>query len=152
MDRCRTRSPSAPETLCKDLVDSLGANRRDPCRGIRALTVIVCGTRPLVAAAIRTDDHHRQCEDLLTGLRLAGRAILVPPTVVAEVGYLMNQLGGNRVEAGFLLSMADGTFGPPGPDSFRLPPHSRTCHPVRGPASRHHRRHSARPRRTCLLY
>ena len=74
--------------------------------------MIVCDTGPLVAAAIGTDDHHRECVDLLTGLRLAGRAILVPPTVVAEVGYLMNELGGSRVEADFLLSMADGTFEP----------------------------------------
>lgn len=74
--------------------------------------MIVCDTGPLVAAAIRTDDHHRECVDLLTGLRLAGRAILVPPTVVAEVGYLMNQLGGSRVEADFCYPWPTGPSNP----------------------------------------
>jgi len=74
--------------------------------------VILCDTGPLVAAAIRTGEHHRECVDLLAGLRLAGRAILVPPTVIAEVGYLVDRYGDSRVEAAFLLSMADGTFEP----------------------------------------
>lgn len=69
--------------------------------------MIVCDTGPLVAAALSNDDHHRECVDLLTGLHLAGRQILVPGPVVAEVGYLLGREAGTRVEAMFLRSLAD---------------------------------------------
>lgn len=72
--------------------------------------MIVIDTGPLVAAADRDDEHNRACTDLLTGLRLAGRQILVPAPVVAEVGYLLGRAGGARVEAGFLRSIAERTF------------------------------------------
>ncbi len=74
--------------------------------------MIVCDTGPLVAAAISNDDHHRVCVDLLAALHFAGRRILVPGPVVAEVGYLLAREGGARVEAQFLESLADGTFWP----------------------------------------
>lgn len=74
--------------------------------------MIVCDTGPLVAAAIANDDHHRDCVDLLAALHLAGRRILVPGPVVAEVGYLLAREGGARVEAQFLRSLADGTLSP----------------------------------------
>lgn len=48
--------------------------------------MIVCDTGPLVAAALSNDDDHHACVELLTGLRLAERQVLVPATVVAEVG------------------------------------------------------------------
>ncbi len=64
--------------------------------------MIVCDTGPLVAAAIKNDAHHRDCVDLFTALHLAGRRILVPGTVVAEVGYLLAREGGAQVEAQFL--------------------------------------------------
>lgn len=37
--------------------------------------------------------------------------MLVPNTVVAEVGYLISRKGGPRAEAQFLTSLADGDFG-----------------------------------------
>ncbi|MGE3289199.1 MAG: type II toxin-antitoxin system VapC family toxin [Pseudonocardia sp.] len=48
----------------------------------------------MVAAADRDDEHNRACTDLLTGLHLAGRQLLVPAPVVAEVGYLLGRAGG----------------------------------------------------------
>ena len=77
--------------------------------------MIICDTGPLVAAAIRNDDDYHACTELFTGLRLAGRQLLVPGPVVAEVGYLLARLGGARVEAGFLRSMADGSLQPVDP-------------------------------------
>ena len=65
-----------------------------------------------MAAAIIDDAHHRECVDLLASLHLAGRPILVPGPVVAEVGYLLAREGGSRVEAQFLSSLADGTLWP----------------------------------------
>jgi uncharacterized protein len=72
--------------------------------------VIVCDTGPLVAAALVNDDHHRACVDLFTGLHLAGRTLLVPGPVVAEVGYLLHSRAGSHVEALFLDSLAEGDF------------------------------------------
>lgn len=74
--------------------------------------MIVCDTGPLVAAALANDDHHRECVDLFTGLHLAGRPLLVPAPVVAEVGYLLAREAGPRVESLFLRSLADGDFVP----------------------------------------
>lgn len=47
---------------------------------------------------------------MFTGLHLAGRALLVPGTVIAEVGYLLARNAGARVEALFLDAVADGDF------------------------------------------
>jgi len=72
--------------------------------------VIVCDTGPIVAAALVDDAHHHKCVELFTGLHLAGRPILVPGTVVAEVGYLLACNAGPRVEALFLDAIAEGDF------------------------------------------
>ena len=53
--------------------------------------MIICDTGPLVAAALANDDHHHACVELFTGLHLARRPLLVPATVVAEVGYLLGR-------------------------------------------------------------
>lgn len=74
--------------------------------------MIVCDTGPLVAAALANDRDHRACVDLLTGLHLAGRPLLVPAPVTAEVGYLLAREAGARVEALFLRSLAEGDFEP----------------------------------------
>lgn len=74
--------------------------------------MILCDTGPLVAAALSNDDHHRACVDLLTGLHLAGRPLLLPAPVTAEVGYLLAREAGAAVEAMFLRSVADGDFEP----------------------------------------
>ena len=74
--------------------------------------MIVCDAGPLVAAAVRQDADFHACTGLFTGLHLAERQILVPGTVVAEAGYLLERLGGPAVKAGFLRSLADRTFTP----------------------------------------
>jgi predicted nucleic acid-binding protein len=72
--------------------------------------VIVCDTGPLVAAALSNDADHAPCVRLLTELHAAGRELLVPATVVAEVGYLLAREADPRVESLFLRSLADGDF------------------------------------------
>ena len=72
--------------------------------------MILCDTGPLVAAALANDPDHHACTELFTGLHLARRRLLVPATVVAEVGYLLGRETGARVEAVFLRSMAEGDF------------------------------------------
>jgi predicted nucleic acid-binding protein len=74
--------------------------------------VIVCDTGPIVAAALTDDDRHHECVELFTGLHLARRSLLVPGTVVAEVGYLLARNAGSRVESLFLQALADGDFQP----------------------------------------
>jgi predicted nucleic acid-binding protein len=72
--------------------------------------MIVCDTGPLVAAALANDDHHHACVELFTGLHLARRPLLVPATVVAEVGYLLGREAGPKLESLFLDSLAAGDF------------------------------------------
>jgi hypothetical protein len=74
--------------------------------------VIVCDTGPLVAAALAKDPDHHRCVEMFTGLHLAGRQLLVPAVVVAEVGYLLAKYAGAHAEAVFLRSLADGDFSP----------------------------------------
>lgn len=66
--------------------------------------MIVCGTGPLVAAALSNDSHHSSCVKLFTNLHAAGSELFVPATVIAEVGYLLNREAGPRVESLFLLN------------------------------------------------
>jgi predicted nucleic acid-binding protein len=70
--------------------------------------VIVCDTGPLVAAALVDDPDYHSCTELFAGLHLAGRDLLVPATVVADVGYLLAREAGPRVESLFLRSLAEG--------------------------------------------
>lgn len=74
--------------------------------------MILFDTAPIVAASVKKDRHHRTCVDLLTGLRLAKRELLLPATVSAEVGYLLNNYGGPAEEARFLRGVAEGDFQP----------------------------------------
>jgi uncharacterized protein len=74
--------------------------------------VIVCDTGPLVVAALSNDSDHEGCVELFTALHAARRELLVPATVVAEVGYLLAREAGARVESLFLRSLADGDFTP----------------------------------------
>jgi predicted nucleic acid-binding protein len=74
--------------------------------------VIVCDTGPLVAAALSNDSDHKACVGLFTALHAARRELLVPATVVAEVGYLLAREAGARVESLFLRSMAAEDFTP----------------------------------------
>jgi len=72
--------------------------------------VIICDTGPLVAAALSNDADHRACVRLFTDMHTARRELLVPSTVVAEVGYLLAREAGPRVESLFLQSLANGDF------------------------------------------
>jgi uncharacterized protein len=72
--------------------------------------VIVCDTGPLVAAALANDQHHEACVGLFTQLHTARKEVLIPATVVAEVGYLLAREAGARVESLFLRSIAEGDF------------------------------------------
>lgn len=72
--------------------------------------MILCDTGPLVGAAVRTDANYHRCTELFTSLRLARRRLLVPQTVVAEVGYLLEDRAGSEVEAEFLDAVANGDF------------------------------------------
>ena len=70
--------------------------------------MILCDTGPIVAAALADDARHHECVELFTGLHLARRPLLVPGTVVAEVGYLLARNAGARVESLFLQALAAG--------------------------------------------
>ncbi|MCR1786115.1 hypothetical protein KVF89_26520 [Nocardioides carbamazepini] len=72
--------------------------------------MIICDTGPIFAAADRQDADHHACVELFTGLRLAGRRLLLPQTVLAEVGYLLEAKVGTFAEVAFLESVADGSF------------------------------------------
>lgn len=72
--------------------------------------MIVCDTGPLVAAALSNDSDHKACVELFTALHADRRELLVPATVVAEVGYLLAREAGARVESLFLRSLAGGDF------------------------------------------
>ena len=72
--------------------------------------MIVCDTGPLVAAALANDADHAACVRLFNDMHAAGRDLLVPATVAAEVGYLLACEAGARVESLFLRSLAEGDF------------------------------------------
>lgn len=72
--------------------------------------MIICDTGPLVAAALANDADHPARVKLFTDLHEAGTELLVPATVVAEVGYLLAREAGPRLESLFLRSLADGDF------------------------------------------
>lgn len=74
--------------------------------------MILCDTGPLVAAALSNDDDHHACVELFTGFNLARRELLVPATVVAEVGYLLGSRADARTESLFLRALAAGDFIP----------------------------------------
>jgi predicted nucleic acid-binding protein len=60
--------------------------------------VVICDTGPIFAAADRWDADHHACVELFTGLRLAGRRLLLPQTVMAEVGYMLEAKVGTFAE------------------------------------------------------
>ncbi len=72
--------------------------------------MIVCDTGPLVAAALSNDADHAASVRLFNDMHAAGRDLLVPATVTAEVGYLLAREAGARVESLFLRSLAEGDF------------------------------------------
>lgn len=69
--------------------------------------MILCDSGPLIAAAASNDVDHHACTELFSGLRLVGRRLLVPQTVVAEVGYMLAEWVSTEVEAMFLDAVGD---------------------------------------------
>jgi predicted nucleic acid-binding protein len=74
--------------------------------------VIVVDTGPIVAAAIESDDAHTRCLEMLLDARRRGERLLMPMTVAAEAGYLIDSSGGPHREAAFLAGIAGGDFEP----------------------------------------
>ena len=70
--------------------------------------MILCDSGPLFAAADRKDADHHASVEMFTGLRLARRRLLVPATVVAEVGYMLQTKVGSFAEAAFLQAIGEG--------------------------------------------
>ncbi|MGI8948156.1 MAG: type II toxin-antitoxin system VapC family toxin [Ornithinimicrobium sp.] len=68
--------------------------------------MILCDSGPLIAAAASNDADHYSCTEMFSGLRLAERRLLIPQTVVAEVGYMLAAWVNTEVEAKFLESVA----------------------------------------------
>ncbi len=69
--------------------------------------MILVDSGPLIAAAITDDRDHRRCVDLFATLHLNSERLLVPQTVLAEVAYAIQKLGGTEQELMFLQSLAD---------------------------------------------
>jgi predicted nucleic acid-binding protein len=67
--------------------------------------VILVDTNVLVAAAATQDRYHQAAADLLETAR---GPLLVPPTVVAEVCYMLSEWAGPTAEVDFLRSFAHG--------------------------------------------
>ena len=53
--------------------------------------MIVCDTGPIVALSNHRDDHHFAANNLFRDLHMAGETLLLPPTVLAEVCYWLNE-------------------------------------------------------------
>jgi hypothetical protein len=72
--------------------------------------VILFDAGPIVASAVTADRYHRQCVDLLATARANNKRLLLPATVTAEAGYLLDSYGGPRIEARFLRGVGAGEF------------------------------------------
>jgi uncharacterized protein len=75
------------------------------------MTVLV-DTSAIVAAAFTTETFYAECSSLFNQLRADREKLLLPATVTAEAGYLINRIGGPEREAVFLRGVADGDFDP----------------------------------------
>lgn len=67
--------------------------------------MILVDTGPLVAAGNRADAYHAKCVRTLAS---AEPPRLVPATVVAETGYLLERAAGSAVETEFLRLFSSG--------------------------------------------
>jgi len=72
--------------------------------------LIIVDTGVLVAANDADDYYHDDCVELLTIARGTGSKLVVPATVLAEAGYLIERQGGAKVEAAFLRSLRGPDF------------------------------------------
>lgn len=69
--------------------------------------MIVIDTGPVVAAANRKDDYHKECADLLHGFP---GPLLLPAPLISEIGYMLYTRAGSKAEADFLRDAADGIY------------------------------------------
>jgi uncharacterized protein len=69
--------------------------------------VIVIDTGPVVAAANRKDDYHKQCVELLQ--EFPG-PLLLPAPLITEIGYMLHSRAGSKAEADFLRDVADSVY------------------------------------------
>jgi predicted nucleic acid-binding protein len=69
--------------------------------------VVLVDTNVLYAVGDRGDRHHQAARDLLEGL---DAVLLVAPTVVAEVCYLLSENIGTAAEVAFLRDFATGAL------------------------------------------
>lgn len=69
--------------------------------------MIVIDTGPVVAAANRKDNYHKQCVDLLGSFP---GPLLLPVPLIAEIGYMLYSRAGTKAEADFLRDVADGVY------------------------------------------
>jgi uncharacterized protein len=69
--------------------------------------MIVIDTGPVVAAANRQDDYHKQCVELLQGFP---GPFLLPAPLITEIGYMLQSRAGSKAEANFLRDIADGLY------------------------------------------
>jgi hypothetical protein len=71
---------------------------------------VLVDTRPLYAAADRSDRQHSACAGLLRELVAAGGELLVPVPVVVETCWLLGRFVGPQAEATFLDLAAGNRF------------------------------------------
>ena len=74
--------------------------------------MIVLDTGVIYAAFDSGDVNNRACVDLMMDLRVSQYELLVPATVSAEVGYLLQTRLGAAAESDFAKSLALGDFVP----------------------------------------
>ena len=86
--------------------------------------MIVVDTGPSVATANRKDRAHEICLDLLRDLRSKGKRLLLPGTVTAEVGFLIEKVAGPQAEAEFLEDVVTLSLSRSSLPTMRAWPHS----------------------------
>lgn len=99
-----------------------------------------------MAAALSNDRDHAACVALFNKLHHERRELLVPATVVAEVGYLLAREAGAHLESLFLRSLAEGDFTPVELTAGDFSRMAELVENVRQPAAGHHRRFGDRRR------
>jgi uncharacterized protein len=64
--------------------------------------IAIADTSYVVAVAIETDKNHERC----MAVHRQQRTIFLPQSTLAETGYLLTKLGGNRKAASFLAGLS----------------------------------------------
>ncbi|MDR0483028.1 MAG: PIN domain-containing protein [Cellulomonadaceae bacterium] len=72
--------------------------------------MIVCDSGPLIAAASLDDRYHHESHAFFQEVTRSNQRMILPATVVAETGYMIDRLLGPRAESAFLQALADQVF------------------------------------------